>query len=76
MTSGLAVACTVARRAGVPNGTGDMLAALLAAGWPVGRAVGAVDAAITASIGQSELALLASRAAWTTAAALPGEAVA
>ncbi len=61
----------VARRDLVPNGTGDLLAGLIAAGWPLGRAVAAVDSAIAASAGHDELQLAASTGAWSTAPSIP-----
>lgn len=62
----------VARRSHVPNGTGDLLAALFLGHWlagaktadALGRAVAGVEAAIAASPGADELRLIASRAAW------------
>ena len=64
------VACTVARRADAPHGTGDLLTALFAGhrmcGRPLaealGRAVAGVDAVLAASLGRDELALTAARA--------------
>lgn len=52
-------ACFVRQRYGVANGTGDVIAALIAAGYPLGRAVATVGALIETSAGQSELALVA-----------------
>jgi pyridoxine kinase len=56
---------------GVPNGTGDMLSALLAAGWPLPRATAALQAVIRASHDQQHLAIAASAKHWLTAAPLP-----
>jgi pyridoxine kinase len=65
-----ATACEVARRARVPNGTGDLLSALVAAGWQLSRAVAAIDAVLDASDGQDELQLTTGNNAWTTTPAL------
>lgn len=69
----------VARRPKVPNGTGDLLAALFLGHWlageevatALGRAVAGVEAAIAASPGADELRLVASRAAWVNTQPLP-----
>ena len=65
-----AAACEVTRRARVPNGTGDLLSALVAAEWQLGRAVAAIDTVLFASNGQGELQLTTGNSAWTTAAPL------
>jgi pyridoxine kinase len=59
--------CSVARRASVPNGTGDLLSGLIAGSWNLGRAVAAVDVVITASAGHDELQLAPARATWINA---------
>jgi pyridoxine kinase len=56
---------------GVPNGTGDMLSALVAAGWPLPRATAALQAVIRASHDKQHLAIAASAERWLTAAPLP-----
>ncbi len=65
-----ATACEVARRSRIPNGTGDLLSALVAAEWQLGRAVAAIDAVLDASDGQDELQLTTANSAWTTTAPL------
>lgn len=70
VTRTTAVACSVERRRGVANGTGDLLSAFIAGGWSLGRAVAAIDAVITASAGHDELQLAQSRAAWIETAPL------
>ena len=67
----------VARRAGVPKGTGDMAAALLLAHLldgrtapeALGRTTAALDAVVTQSLGAPELRLVASAGAWAAAPA-------
>lgn len=74
-----AEAVAVARRARVPNGTGDLLAALFLGHWlageavatALGRAVAGVEAAIAASAGADELRLIGSRTAWAHPEPLP-----
>ena len=56
----------VARRASVPNGTGDLLSGLVAGGWGLGKAVAAVDAVIAASAGHEELQITQTTAGWTS----------
>ncbi len=74
-------ACHVVRRASVPNGTGDLLAALYlghelrlgqeSASEAFALAVAGVDAAIGASRGRDELELAASQDAWAAPAVAP-----
>lgn len=66
-----ATTCEVARRSHVPNGTGDLLSALIAGGWQLGRAVAAIEALLTASTGFDELKLATCNRTWMTAPALP-----
>lgn len=66
-----AATVSFARQAGVPNGTGDMFSALIAAGWPLARATGALNAAITESLGRDHLAIVPASHRWATAPALP-----
>ena len=78
---GQALACRVQRLAGVPNGTGDLLAALYLgyelrlgvarASEAMALAAAAVDAAIAASVGRDELLLVATRQAWLNPVPLP-----
>lgn len=60
----------VARRARVPNGTGDLLSALVAAGIRIATAVAIVDAVIAESSGSEELRLDLSRRSWREASPL------
>lgn len=59
--------CRVQRRPSVPNGTGDLLSALLLTSLSLGQAVGCVDAAIEASQGCDELQLITAAAQWLNA---------
>jgi len=67
-----ALQAIVDRHARVPNGTGDMMSALLLHGLVSGetaerqlaRSVGAIEAVVAASDGRDELALIASRPHW------------
>jgi pyridoxine kinase len=78
---GDAVACCVPRRSGVPNGTGDFLAALYLghelrlgvahASEALALAVAGVDAVVAASLGCDELQLVTTRDAWVDAKPLP-----
>lgn len=54
----------VTRRSGVPNGTGDLLAGLLAAGLPLNDTVDKLEALIEMSIGRPELALVEAIGTW------------
>ena len=63
----------VARLDGVPHGTGDVFAALLAAGLTVAQALGHLQALIAASLGQEHLAIVQSLPDWTRAAPLEEE---
>jgi pyridoxal/pyridoxine/pyridoxamine kinase len=63
--------CRVPCRAVVPNGTGDLLAGLIAGNWSYNRAVAAVDAVIDASAGHDELQLTRSRRVWLDSLPLP-----
>lgn len=58
-------------RRGVPNGVGDVFAALVAAGIPTGQALGHLDVLITASFGAPHLRIAESAARWSRAAPLP-----
>jgi pyridoxine kinase len=60
----------------VPNGPGDVFAALIAAGLGTGAALGHLQAILTASAGRTHLRLSAPDADWTTAAAIPSEPIA
>ncbi len=66
-----ASAVAVPRRTGVPNGTGDMLSALIAADWPLARATAALQAVIDASTGRNHLAIVGDRPAWLSVPPLP-----
>ena len=68
VTAVSARAAIVDREANVANGTGDVLAALVAARLPLGRAVAVVATLIAASRGRGELALIAARTAALAAA--------
>jgi pyridoxine kinase len=61
-------------RAGAPNGAGDTLSALIAAGRAPGAALGALDALVTASLGRPHLAFAAAPA-WIDAPPIPGAAL-
>lgn len=58
---------TVPRQNSVPNGTGDMFSALIAAGWPLGRATSALSTVIAASHGHSHLAIVETSDQWLNA---------
>jgi pyridoxine kinase len=80
-TADVALSAIVPHRGRVPNGTGDLMAALYLghelrnvrrhSRESFARAVAGVDAAIAASAGQGELALAASPAAWADPAPWP-----
>ena len=55
---------TVPRQDGVPNGTGDMFSALIAAGWPLERATSALSTIIADSRGRNHLAIVEGAAQW------------
>ncbi|MBU2533390.1 MAG: DUF429 domain-containing protein, partial [Alphaproteobacteria bacterium] len=55
---------TIARHQGVPNGTGDMFSALIAAGYDLQDASDAMEAVITASLGNDHLAIVAAAERW------------
>ena len=61
------------RREGVPNGVGDVFAALVAGGETVAAALGRLDKLIAASIGAPHLAVMDPR--WKDAAAIAGDAI-
>ena len=58
---------TVPRQDGVPNGTGDMFSALIAAGWPLERATSALSTVIADSRGRNHLAIVEASAQWLRA---------
>lgn len=58
---------TVPRQDDVPNGTGDMFSALIAAGWPLERATSALGTIIAASRGRSHLAIIEASDQWLNA---------
>jgi pyridoxine kinase len=60
-------------RAGVPHGTGDVLAALLAAGLDSGAALGRLQALIEASLGADHLAIAEAARDWVDAPPILGE---
>lgn len=60
---------------GVPHGIGDVFAALIAAGLPVGQALGHVAALAEVSRGCDHLAIVAGAARWTGAAPITSERV-
>ena len=64
---------TVPRRAGVPHGTGDVFAALLAAGLETGAALGRLQALIEASLGADHLAIAEAARDWVDAPPILGE---
>lgn len=66
-----ATGITLARLEDVPNGTGDMFSALIAAGWPLARASGALQAVIAESRGGDHLAIVTASEHWRSAPALP-----
>ena len=57
----------------VPNGTGDMLSGLIAAGWSLPRATAALTSVISASLGQDHLAIVPAADQWRNAAPLPAQ---
>ncbi|MFW2587949.1 bifunctional hydroxymethylpyrimidine kinase/phosphomethylpyrimidine kinase [Sagittula sp. SSi028] len=63
----------VQRHGGVPHGTGDALAAFLAAGVSLGQALGYLQCLIKHSLGAPHLAIAASQPHWTEAPAHIGE---
>jgi pyridoxine kinase len=63
---------TVELRDKVPNGTGDMFSALIAAGRPLERAAASLKSVIDASIGEDHLQIIASEPAWNGTATVPG----
>lgn len=69
-------AASMPRLTGVPNGTGDMFSALIAAGWPVERATAALGAVIGASRDCGHLAIVESADLWRTAPPLALEQIA
>lgn len=58
------------RRDGVPHGTGDVFAALVAGGCGVGQALGHLTTLIDASLGADHLRIAETAAQWRAAAAL------
>ena len=58
------------RREGVPNGVGDVLSGLIAAGLPAGAALGHLSTLIEASLGAPHLRIVESASDWTRAAPL------
>ena len=56
----------------VPNGAGDVFSALIAAGLPVGAALGHLQALIEASAGAGHLDIVGSAERWKRAAAIDG----
>lgn len=60
------------RQRGVPQGTGDVFAALIAAGLSVGQALGHLDALIRHSLNQPHLQIAQSAPHWTKAPPVTG----
>jgi len=58
------------RRDGVPHGVGDVFSALIAAGLPVGTALGKLDALIAESLGAPHLRIAEAAPVWTGAGPL------
>ena len=58
-------------RAGVPHGVGDAFSAMIAAGLPVGQALGHLDALIEASLGAPHLNIAAAASRWVVADPVP-----
>ncbi|EBA07391.1 bifunctional hydroxymethylpyrimidine kinase/phosphomethylpyrimidine kinase [Sagittula stellata] len=73
LSQGAAVRYGVERLDGVPQGTGDVLAALIAVGVPVGQALGHLQALIAESLGAPHLRIAEAAPVWTRAAPLEGE---
>ncbi len=79
VVSGDAAQCVVTERKGVPHGTGDLLCALFVGhrlrggrgSSHLGAAVAGVEAAIEASQGQADLALVASQEHWANPVPMP-----
>ncbi|MCB1341215.1 MAG: pyridoxal kinase [Pseudooceanicola sp.] len=61
-------------RAGVPQGTGDAFAALIAAGLPVGAALGHLAALVDTSLNTPHLRIAESARDWTAAPPIPEDA--
>jgi pyridoxine kinase len=59
----------------VPNGTGDVFSALVAAGLPPGAALGMVQALVAESLGAPHLRIAEAAGIWTRAAAIGPEAL-
>ncbi|MEM9031249.1 MAG: pyridoxal kinase [Pseudomonadota bacterium] len=57
----------VPKRAGVPNGPGDVFSALIATGQAPGQALGRLDALISSSLGAPHLRIAETAALWTKA---------
>lgn len=66
---------SVPRHMSAPNGTGDVLAALIAAGYAPDAALGHLAALVDASVGQPHLEIAGSAPVWTAAAPVPGRRV-
>ena len=64
---------TIQTLEGVPNGTGDMLSGLIAAGWSLPRATAALTSVINASLGENHLAIVPAADQWRNATALPAQ---
>lgn len=62
--SGSTRVISVARKAGIPNGTGDLLAGLLATGMPLELAVEKTETVVQLSEGRPELALIEAISRW------------
>lgn len=70
MAGGRAQLWAAPRHEGVPHGVGDVFSALIAAGLPVGAALGHLTALIEASLGTPHLQITEAGATWTKAGPL------
>lgn len=73
LSQAAAVRYAVPRHDGVPQGTGDVLAALIAAGVAPGQALGHLQTLIAESLGAPHLRITETAPVWTRAAPLEGE---
>ncbi|MFT5507209.1 MAG: pyridoxine kinase [Hyphomicrobiaceae bacterium] len=73
ITRNTATSITIQTLEGVPNGTGDMLSGLIAAGWSLPRATAALTSVINASLGENHLAIVPAADQWRNATALPAQ---
>ncbi|NRB01810.1 MAG: bifunctional hydroxymethylpyrimidine kinase/phosphomethylpyrimidine kinase [Rhodobacteraceae bacterium] len=73
VTSGGAVLWQSPKQDGVPHGVGDVFAACIAGGVPVGKALGHLQALICASLGHPHLMIAESAETWACATAIASD---